>query len=530
MQVLVADDEIASRVLVETALRERGHTVRNSEDGFDAAKILSSPGGPKIAVLSNTLARLRGLDVCRFLSAMGRKTGVYVILVTDVADMELVELCRRAGVDGVVRRPLTAAAFHLAFDAAERVVELEGELGRIHEALRGFANFSSPVERRANVLREANAALLDPARKKDAAPTRSASAPAEAPAERPAEKPAPRVAPAPAGGSVYRGIRIVPEAEPPRKAPAPAGEVRSLLDEPSRPAASGAKPSQSDIDAILFGGGDAAPKAETPAPDAHDEEQRAVLAGAQQVQDAELADEEIIHPFEFDELILKVFSGMGVTLKTELPPLPLPDGPVFASWVGVAIPSEPVWMDLVLVAGEKAGKAVTAELLGQEDSGESDVCEMFAELQNMLQGSLRRYLEENGHSQVLQIAIPRASFRSQGFVALPKDLAPVVESGFSFGGESVRVMLFEHREFATCTNVFDLNCYDFLCDAVNRPGEASSLLVQGAVIRIREKEIAAAHPGVTNPFRVMHASPFARAVGPEKLLDLPGTPCCVDNG
>ncbi|HNX04665.1 MAG TPA: response regulator, partial [Opitutales bacterium] len=395
MQVLVADDEITSRVLVETALRERGHTVRNCEDGFEAAKILTAPHAPRIAVISNTLARLRGIDVCRFLSAMGKKTGVYVILVSDIVDMELVELCRRAGVDDVVRRPLAAAAFHSRFDAAERVVELEEELRRIQGILQGLSNFESPLDKKSKLLRDANAALLDSAKKKgDAVPVEAP--PAQNGAARPPEKPVQKVQTA--AGAVYRGVKIVPDKEP-KPVTAAQSEVHSLLGEPLMPSS---RSSQKDIDAILYGPPSPAARqkmadsaaaaasreeaallasvaAQTPA--GHDEAQQEVLANAQQLQSEELADEELIHPFELDEIILNVFSGMGVTLKTELPPKAIPAGPSFASWVGVAIPSEPVWLDVLLVAGADVAKAVTRELLGQAKVADSDVCEMFAELQ-----------------------------------------------------------------------------------------------------------------------------------------------------
>ena len=559
MQVLVADDEITSRVLVETVLRERGHTVRNCEDGFEAAKLLSVPHAPRIAVISNSLARLRGLDVCRFLCAMGKKTNVYVILVSDSVDMEIVELCRRAGVDDIVKRPLAAAAFHSHLDVAERVVELEDEMRRIQGVLQGLSNFESPLDRKARVLREANSALLDSAKKKGDLPPGEAPAPSAAPngSARPPEK-GPQKVQSPTG-AVYRGVRIVPDRES-RPAPAQPQEMRSLLgDEPLQPAARSSqkdidailnapqapagKTSQKDIDSILFGApspaaqrkiaAEAAARSQEPAVSQaaapvqdHDEAQQAVLAGAAQLQTEELADEELIHPFELDEIILNVFSGMGVTLKTELPPKAMPEGPVFASWVGVAIPEEPVWLDVLLIAGQEGAKAVTRELLGQAKVADSDVCEMFAELQNMVQGSLRRYLEENGHKQVLQLAIPRASRRDDG-LPLGEGLAATVESGFSFNGAPINVMLFEHRECSTLTNVLDLHCYDFLCDPVTKPGSPNSILVAGAIVRVREKGIIEGVTGITNPFRAMRASPFARAVGPEKLLDQPGAaPCC----
>jgi CheY-like chemotaxis protein len=519
MQVLVADDEITSRVMIETALRERGHTVRNSDDGLEAARLLAAPYAPRIAILSNTLARLRGLDVCRFLSASGRKNGVYVILVADLLDMELVELCRRAGVDDIMPRKITTAGLHSHLDVADRVVALETELRRMQSALQGLATYESPLDKKAKAQREANAALLGAAKRKpEAAPSPAVEkkAPAPTPLSRDADGP----------GKMLRGINIFSDKEVRQElAPEPAQPViRSLLDEPAYPAK--AAP-QGDVDAILTAAAtqssheiaQPAKAAQGTAPTtngAHDEAQSAALASAEQVQSEELADEEIIHPFEFDEIILKVFSGMGVTLKTEIPPKALASGPLFVSWVGVAIIGEPVWLDMVMVAGEVAAKAVTKELLGQAKASDSDVCEMFSELQNMAQGSLRRYFEENGHKSVIQLTIPRAMKRDEAPVM--GELVPVVESGFSIGGGAINVALYEHRESATVSDPKALVRYDLLCEPVVKDGTKDKLLFSGVIFKDKEQAVVDGIADKVKPFKVMHVSPLVQALDPEKML------------
>ncbi len=521
MQVLVADEDISSRVMVETMLRERGHTVRNCDDGFEAAKVLSASPRPRVAFISNTLGRLRGLDVSRFLCATGKKNGVYVILVCNSPDMELLELCRRAGVDDLIDREIGNTALAARFDAAERTIELEDELARIQGILHGLSNIETPLQKKARALREANAALLGTsAKKEEAAPqaeqpkAKSEAAPAAA-----FKKAAPKASASDREHHerVFRGFQIVPEKEkapPQSESNSDAALPVSVKDvyKPYSPAPQYqpfAPPEQ---------GYASAPAESMP------EEHSDVLASAEMVQNEELADEEIIHPFEFDDIILNVFSGMGVTLKSELPPKPIAEGPLYASWVAVAIPTQPVWLDVIMIAGEEGAKAVTAELLGQSKANESDVCEMFAELQNMVQGALRRYLEENHKSKVLQLAIPRAS-RRESMPPLPMDNV-LVESGFSFNGEPLQVILFEHKEFKTCDNVMQLMCYDFLCDAVVREDANTELLVTGVVIRNKEKDIIDGFRGKVKPFRLMHASPFVKTIGPERLLEAPGAAVC----
>ncbi len=537
MQVLVADEDIASRVMVETVLRERGHTVRNCDDGFESAKLLSASPRPRMALISNTLERLRGLDVSRFLSATGKKGGVYLLLVCDVLDMELMELCRRAGVDDVIIRPFSAAQFAARLEVAERYIEMEEELLRMQGIIQNLSAYETPMQKKARALREANAALLGV--KKEEEPQTASAAPEQKAAQ---VRGTAAAAPRPASARpvveevrherVYRGFQIVADKPSPHSdaaahpAPAQSGKSAPQAPRPAQPQKAAQAPSpaapasqsvsQAELDAMLGGAVDMP----------HHEEQQ-VLASAQQVQDEELADEELIHPFEFDEIILSVFSGMGVTLKSELPPKPLAEGAVFASWVGVAMPKAPVWMDVMLLAGAEAASAVTKELLGQSKVSESDICEMFAELQNMVQGSLRRYLEENGHKPVLQLAIPRAA-RRDTLPPLPSD-GVLVESGFSINGEPILAVLFEHRQYETYDSATHLKCYDFVCDAVQLENSTGELIVAGAIVRAREKGIIEGKPGRTLPFRAMRASPLAKAIGPGLLLEAPGTAvCCKD--
>lgn len=508
MQVLVADDELTSRVMVETALRERGHTVRNCDDGFEAAKILSGTTAPRIAIISNSLYRLRGLDVCRFLCATGKKTSVYIILLTDVIDMELVELCRRAGVDDIVPRDISAASLHYRLDIAARVVELEGEIRRIQGILHGLASFESPLDKKAKALRDANAALLESAKKKTDAVDEKKSA--------------------------YRGMPVAPESTP--KLPDTPG-IRNLLvpDEPPskpkvnyddvlyRPVEKPKAPSKApapemtpeEIESAVLR---EASQAES-TPQAPEDTHQTVLAGAEQLQNEELASDELIHPFEFDDLILNVFSGMGVTLKTELPPKPIPtEGPVFISWVGVLIPGTTSWLDVLLISGEKGARSVTGELLGQSKVGDSEVIEMFAELQNMVQGALRRYLEENGHKSVLQLSIPRA-VKLEKAPDIPADLLPIVESGFSFGGESIVTRMYEHSESQHIEDVHQLQLHDLVCDAVKKSGAKETILFPGTIIRAKELSAIEGIKDSVKPFRTLHVSPFLAAVGDNQMLD-----------
>ena len=507
MHVLVAEDDFATRVMMETALRERGLSVRNCEDGLEAARMLSAPGAPRMAVLSNRLKRLRGLDISRFLSALGKKTGVYIVLVADSVDMELLELCRRAGVDDVVRRSVSPAGFASRLNSALRTIALEDELARIQGALKGLAAFETCMDRRANELKEANSALLKNARGGEAA------AQPVPPAPQPAARPSARTrsaAPAQAGRGHIRSLNIGPDSA---AAAAPAHRVPSDMPG-SRDTAAPPGPLAAAM---------TAPAREVDFPVEHSEAHAAqhaeVLSSAASLQDAELAEDEtdrIVHPFEFDEILLSVFAGMGVTLKTQIPPKPIDSGPLYVAWVGIGMPRRGSWLDVLLVAGETAAQELTKAMLGQAVVTSADVCEMLAELENITQGSLRRHLEEKGHSLV-QLAIPRAREEAQA-PPMPTDQL-VVDSGFTFLGEAVNAYLFEHNGPIPCDGSTEPQLYDMICDDVaDASGKAVEGLRSGTLLREKQLRELRKMGAEARGFRIVRPSIVASSLRLEALL------------
>jgi hypothetical protein len=301
----------------------------------------------------------------------------------------------------------------------------------------------------------------------------------------------------------------------PKERPLPEVPSRSQVDRPSSTFAFGppeAADQQAAADDIL-----ASVNAQQQE-NGHGEHAEEVLSKAASVQEAELAEDEldrIVHPFEFDEI--NVFSGMGVTLKTQIPLRPVTEGPLYVAWVGVAMPERGSWLDVLLVAGEAGAQEVTKAILGQSSVEPSDICEMFAELQNMVQGSVRRHLEENGH-KLVQLAIPRAR-REEVPPPMPEELL-VVDSGFTYNSEPVNAFLFEHKDPVVCEDTSGVRLYDLICDDLVTVDGGRKLdnLRGGTLVRDKQLRELAKLSGKTRSFRVVHPSLVANSLKPETLL------------
>jgi phosphoserine phosphatase RsbU/P len=144
MRILIADDEMISRKVLEQTLRGWGHEVIAVSDGLEAWKILREDGGPRVALLDWMMPELEGPEVCRRVRKLANPVPPYLILLTakDAAGDIVAGL--ESGADDYVTKPFDRAELHCRIKVGERVValqqrladrvrELEESLGRVKQ-------------------------------------------------------------------------------------------------------------------------------------------------------------------------------------------------------------------------------------------------------------------------------------------------------------------------------------------------------------------------------------------------------------
>jgi len=66
MKILVADDDLLSRRLMEKMLQRSGYEVVTAENGLQAADILSGEDSPRLALIDWMMPELDGPGVCNW--------------------------------------------------------------------------------------------------------------------------------------------------------------------------------------------------------------------------------------------------------------------------------------------------------------------------------------------------------------------------------------------------------------------------------------------------------------------------------
>ena len=142
--IVIAEDEPASRRLLEATLARWGHPVEVTVDGEQAWAALQRPDAPAIAILDWVMPGLDGVEICRRLRALGSPTPPYVILLTANTRQADVVAGLEAGADDYMVKPfdhdelrarliVAARVVDLRQRLADRVRELEAALGRVKQ-------------------------------------------------------------------------------------------------------------------------------------------------------------------------------------------------------------------------------------------------------------------------------------------------------------------------------------------------------------------------------------------------------------
>jgi len=136
MKVLVADDSLVMRRLLESSLAGWDYHVLSAKDGADAWSYLQAEDAPALAVLDWMMPVHSGLDLCRMVRALNRPRYIYIILLTSRGLREDIVEGLSAGADDYVVKPFDKHELEVRLRAGRRIIDLQAELMRTQEALR----------------------------------------------------------------------------------------------------------------------------------------------------------------------------------------------------------------------------------------------------------------------------------------------------------------------------------------------------------------------------------------------------------
>lgn len=130
MKILIAEDDVTSRLILKNMLNKWGYDVVSATDGHDAWKKLQEEDAPKLVILDWMMPGIEGIEICQKIRENSKKEDqyTYVTLLTAKESKENIITGMDAGADDYITKPFDLHELRVRVRAGQRIVQLQSEL------------------------------------------------------------------------------------------------------------------------------------------------------------------------------------------------------------------------------------------------------------------------------------------------------------------------------------------------------------------------------------------------------------------
>ncbi|MEE8382525.1 MAG: HD domain-containing phosphohydrolase, partial [Thermodesulfobacteriota bacterium] len=125
MKILIADDDPATRFILEDSLSEWEYEVISVSDGEQAWEVLHNEGPPRMAVIDWLMPGIDGVTLCKRVKEEKDKPFIYIILLTGKSDTEDVVEGLNAGADDFLKKPVDLSELRSRLAVGARTLKYE---------------------------------------------------------------------------------------------------------------------------------------------------------------------------------------------------------------------------------------------------------------------------------------------------------------------------------------------------------------------------------------------------------------------
>ena len=125
MRILIAEDDVTSRLMLAAALIKNGHDVVETTNGAEAWEELQKPDAPRLAILDWIMPVIDGLEVVRRVRAVDTDSPPYILILTMKREKADVVAGMEAGADDYLAKPFDAGELRVRVEVGRRMVEMQ---------------------------------------------------------------------------------------------------------------------------------------------------------------------------------------------------------------------------------------------------------------------------------------------------------------------------------------------------------------------------------------------------------------------
>jgi phosphoserine phosphatase RsbU/P len=134
VRILIAEDDVVSRRILERLLLKWGYDVVTTLDGDEAWQAMSDADAPNLAILDIMMPGVDGLEICRRVRKVSGAITPYIILLTAKHGVSEIVDGIEAGADDYLTKPYNRDELRARVQVGVRIVELQTRLaGRVRE-------------------------------------------------------------------------------------------------------------------------------------------------------------------------------------------------------------------------------------------------------------------------------------------------------------------------------------------------------------------------------------------------------------
>lgn len=157
--ILIAEDNLVSRKLLEKSLKMAGYQVKSTENGRQAFEVLKKHFYP-IVITDWMMPEMNGPELCKAIRGHEFPGYVFIVLLTSLDSKEDIITGLKAGADDYLTKPFNQAELVARLNTGRRILDLERSLRKANEEIRllsvidpltkiynrGYINTHLPIE------------------------------------------------------------------------------------------------------------------------------------------------------------------------------------------------------------------------------------------------------------------------------------------------------------------------------------------------------------------------------------------------
>ena len=135
MKILIAEDDLTSRIVLTAMLKKQGHEVVTTVNGAEAWQAMQQPDAPGLAILDWMMPEMDGLEVVHRVRALQTDQPPYIIMLTSKSEKDNIVKGLEEGADDYLVKPYDPGELRARIRVGQRMLELQANLRDSRDAL-----------------------------------------------------------------------------------------------------------------------------------------------------------------------------------------------------------------------------------------------------------------------------------------------------------------------------------------------------------------------------------------------------------